>query len=131
MGFEENDVYSPREDSFLLEKAVKENAFGTVLDLGTGSGIQAITAAKNPKVEKVVAADINPAALKTAKENALAQCVSEKIRFAKSDLFSALGEEKFDCILFNPPYLPVSEDENAGDIALESGESGREVSRRE
>ncbi len=123
-------VYFPREDSFLLEKAVSAHAFGTVLDLGTGSGIQAIAAAQNPEVKSVVAVDLNPEALVVAKQNASKEGVEGKIRFAKSDLFSSLGEEKFDCILFNPPYLPVSEGENVDDIALESGESGRELTER-
>ncbi len=131
----ENEVYEPREDSFLLEKAVGENAFGRVLDLGTGSGIQAIAAARKPEVTGVIAVDVNPKALAKAEENAAkeGEVVLRKIKFVESDLFSELGEEKFDTIAFNPPYLPASEGpdgEKTGDMALESGESGRELTDR-
>jgi len=40
-------VYIPREDSFLMQIAVKAYSKGKVLDMGTGSGIQAVTAAAN------------------------------------------------------------------------------------
>ena len=63
------NYYEPREDSYLLQKFVKKHAIGIVLDLGTGLGIQAITASKNKKVKKVLAADINREVLKTAKKN--------------------------------------------------------------
>ena len=44
-------IYVPREDSFLLAKFVEKYAFGKVLDMGTGSGIQAESALKNKAVE--------------------------------------------------------------------------------
>ena len=56
------DIYEPAEDSYLLQKYVKELAIGRVLDMGTGSGIQAITALKNLQVRLVLAVDINPEA---------------------------------------------------------------------
>jgi len=124
------EVYQPREDSLLLESAVKRFAFGSVLDVGTGSGVQAIAAARKPEVFGVVAVDVNPEALKLAETNAANAGVRKKIVFKKSDLFSGLASEKFDCIAFNPPYLPVSEEENVGDVALESGKSGRELTDR-
>ena len=126
----DSPVYEPREDSFLLEKAVAGYAFGRVLDLGTGSGIQAIAAAAKPNVGAVVAVDVNPEALKQAQANAFLKGVEKKIVFKQSDLFAAIASEKFDTIAFNPPYLPVSEEENVGDIALESGESGRGLTER-
>ena len=55
-------VYLPREDSHLLKKWVEKLANGTVLDIGTGSGIQAIAAAK--KADKVIAVDLNPNIIK-------------------------------------------------------------------
>lgn len=48
-------IYEPEEDSYLLEKYVKKLAKGKVLDLGTGSGIQALAAKKTCK--EVKAAD--------------------------------------------------------------------------
>ncbi len=97
-------VYDPREDSFLLKRELIKyltfNKISSLLDMGTGSGIQAI-AAKRSGVERVVAADINPEAIKCAKLNSK----NLKIEFIQSDLFSNISE-KFDLIVFNTPYLP-------------------------
>ncbi len=57
------DVYEPREDSELLEAVVREHARGVCIDIGTGTGIQAFAALENPNVTRVVAVDINPAAV--------------------------------------------------------------------
>ncbi len=81
------DIYEPQEDSFLLEKQVKKYALGRVLDLGTGSGIQALAAAKNKLVWEVVAVDINPDAVNFVGERAN-NSESKKIRTLVSDLFS-------------------------------------------
>ena len=107
-------VYKPREDSFLLEKAVKEYASGRVLDMGTGTGIQARAA--KAKGLQVVACDIDPEALAAARK-------SKGIRFVQSDLFSSISG-KFDTIVFNPPYLP---DADPPDIALDGGPTGMEL----
>lgn len=123
------EVYEPREDSFLLESAVSKFAFGSFLDLGTGSGIQAIAAARTPSVTEVIAVDVNPKALAAARENAKSAGVARRIKFLKSDLFASLKRMKFDVIAFNPPYLPSSE-EYASDIALESGKTGRDATER-
>jgi release factor glutamine methyltransferase len=99
-----DSVYAPREDSFLLEKElikyIKKYKPKRILDMGTGSGIQAI-AAKKLGVEKVVAVDINLEAIKCAKINASRL----DIAFIESNLFSNISE-KFDLIAFNTPYLP-------------------------
>jgi HemK-related putative methylase len=118
-------VYQPAEDSYLLEKYVKkysEKDF-SVLDIGTGSGIQAIAAAKI--VKDVVACDINPEAISSAKEEAKNQKI-QNIKFIQSDLFSKVPKTKFDLILFNPPYLPEDELKEM-DIALVSGKKGTET----
>jgi release factor glutamine methyltransferase len=78
---------------------------GRVLDMGTGSGIQAITAALKSEVIMVVAVDINSSALIYSKKLALESGISDKITFVPSDLFERV-EGKFDWILFNAPYLP-------------------------
>ena len=77
------NVYEPREDSYMLARAVQKYAFGKVLDLGTGTGIQGITAGLS-KCE-VTFSDINPDAIACAKENATANGVKGK--FIISDLF--------------------------------------------
>ncbi|NYZ75221.1 methyltransferase [Candidatus Micrarchaeota archaeon] len=122
-------VYAPREDSFLLAEAVKKFAKGKFLEVGTGSGLSAIVAARKKQVESVAAVDSSASALKAAEKNAAANGVSEKIVLRKSDLFSAV-KEKFDCIAFNPPYLP-SESTDKTRVPLkrawEGGASGRVV----
>ena len=75
-----------------------------VLDMGTGSGIQAITAKKNYFDSEVVGADINPMAIDLAEENAKLNKVD--IKFFVSDLFERFYNQKFDLIIFNAPYLP-------------------------
>ncbi len=122
------NIYEPHEDSEMLSKAVKENAFGNFLDMGTGSGLQAISAFKNKKVKSVTAVDISTVALKEAKKNAKTN--KAKVRFKKSNLFSNI-KDSFDCIAFNPPYLPTSKWEKlSGEInlAFDGGVSGRRVS---
>jgi len=97
-------VYLPGEDSFLLRAWVEEFAKGAVLDIGTGTGIQAIAASKN--AEKVMAVDLDPNALEYAKQQADVMDITN-IEFRQSDIFSAIKpSEKFDMIVFNPPYLP-------------------------
>jgi len=100
-----DSVYKPREDSFLLQKQVEKRAKGKrVLDMGCGTGIQAISAAK-AGAKEVWAADLNTAALTLANENA--ELNNVEIRPVLSDLFLAVHPgEMFDLIVFNPPYLP-------------------------
>ncbi len=112
-------VYDPLEDSSLLAEAVENIAFGKVLDLGTGSGIQGIVAAK--KGCDVTFADIDPEAVECAKMNAKLNGVFGK--FIVSDMFDNI-EEKFNTIVFNPPYLEsIGEDEE--ELALSGGRKGR------
>ncbi|MGD6807789.1 MAG: HemK2/MTQ2 family protein methyltransferase [Candidatus Bathyarchaeia archaeon] len=100
-----DDVYEPAEDSFLFAENLHVKAGEVVLDLGTGSGILAATAALTAL--NVLAVDINPYAIRCAKENARLNGVRAKIDFMQSDLFSALKDGvKFDLVLFNAPYLP-------------------------
>jgi HemK-related putative methylase len=117
-------IYPPREDSFLLEKWVRKLARGRVLDLGTGSGIQAQAAAGQKRVKSVLAADIDPAVVAHCKK----RIAGKKIRCIASDLFSKIPRILFDTIIFNPPYLPQELKER--DIALEGGKRGHETAVR-
>jgi len=121
-------VYEPQEDSFLLRSFVKKFAKGKVLDMGTGSGIQAVEAFHSKKVSEVYAADIDPEAIDYAKEHNK----GHDIKWVLSDLFSKFNLKKFnnyfDTIIFNPPYLP--QDHKIRDIALEGGKLGNEVIAR-
>lgn len=103
-------IYEPAEDSFLLQKYVKKHAHGKVLDMGTGSGIQALTALE--KTKDVLAVDIHPSAVKLLKKKG----INAKI----SDLFSNV-KGKFDLIIFNPPYLPADKREDADSARSTTG----------
>lgn len=86
----------------------------SVLDMGTGSGICSVFAARH--AERVVAVDINPAAVRCAKINALLNQVEQRIDARWGDLFDAVAGERFDLILFNPPFLrgtPLNDRERA------------------
>ncbi len=116
-------VYKPLEDSRMLGHAVERYAFGRMLDLGTGTGIQGIIGAK--KGCRVTFADINPDAVECAKENAKQNRV--KGNFVVSDLFSNI-RGKFNTISFDPPYLASKPLETAGtNHSVDGGTDGREV----
>jgi release factor glutamine methyltransferase len=72
-----------------------------VLDMGTGSGVNAILAAS--KSTDVVAVDINPHALDAARENAASNGVADRVAVRHSDVFSHV-EGRFDLIIFDPPF---------------------------
>ncbi len=113
-------IYEPEEDSFLLAKYVKQYARGKVLDMGCGSCILAETASK--KTKNVTAADINPEAVKLAKQKGF--------KAVQSDLFENI-EGKFNLIIFNPPYLPEDEKEDEeSKLITTGGKKGNEVLKR-
>ena len=100
-------VYPPSEDSYLLIECIdvgKEK----VLEIGTGTGIIALHAAKNGAV--VTTVDKNQKAVKNARGNAEKNGINIDIK--QSDLFSSV-DGMFDVIIFNPPYLPSDKMEEA------------------
>jgi len=143
-------IYEPREDSFLLQKYVKKYAKDLVLDMGTGSGIQAKTASFTAK--QVIGLDIDKEAVKYCKKH------NKNIHFFKSNLFQIFEDNfffydqvdnkieiynkrkvsdrekrktlvakqiKFDLIIFNPPYLPQKLKKR--DIISEGGKKAYEI----
>ena len=120
-------IYEPAEDSFLLREFVLKYANGKVLDMGTGSGIQAEAALT--KTNDVTAADIN--------KEAIDFCTKKGIKALQSDLFEKING-KFDLIIFNPPYLPLERDyfgvklseedfNYVNDVSLVGGKKGWET----
>ena len=79
------------------------SAESDVLDMGTGSGVCAIFAARHAR--HVVAVDINPAAVRCAWINTLLNHLDHKIEVRHGDLFEPVRGEQFDLILFNPPFV--------------------------
>lgn len=120
-------VYQPREDSFLLIKALNIKKGEKILEIGTGSGIIAIHCAKARA--DVTATDVNPSAVTCAKLNSVLNRV--KLKVLKSDLFSNVPRKlKFDKIIFNPPYLPSNKKDKFYDISYSGGKSGVEVTNK-
>jgi release factor glutamine methyltransferase len=120
-------VYAPAEDTFLLADNLLVHKGDVVLEIGTGTGLVALSASK--LASKVVATDINPHAIKCAQANTLLNGVNN-MDIHQGDLFQPVLGEKFDLILFNTPYLPSAEDEIIGDeldAAWDGGPDGRRV----
>ena len=124
----DENVYEPAEDSFLFAENLDVKESERVLDMGTGCGILGILAVK--KASMVVALDVNPYAVRCAKENAQLNQVRNKMAFVQGDLFTSLNkEEKFDVILFNAPYLPTEAEEGDSwlDRSWSGGVAGRQI----
>jgi release factor glutamine methyltransferase len=97
------DVFNPRllrSGAFLIQQLGPLAAGTRVLDLGSGSGAAGVLAAK--RGAQVVAVDINPAAVRCSQINALVNDVAVDVR--QGDLFEPVQGERFDVVLFNPPY---------------------------
>ncbi len=111
------DVLIPRPETELVVMALVDFARGCkgqrpvqVCDVGTGSGVIAVCAAKHIEQCQVTAVDVSRRALVIARFNAAAHGVADQIRFLQSDLLAAIGpEERFHFVVSNPPY--VREDE--------------------
>ncbi len=81
---------------------------GTILDIGTGSGCLAITAALLHPRAQVLALDVSPAALAVAEENARTMGAGN-VSFQPLDILTDLPSGKFDAVLANPPYVAADE----------------------
>src|SRR4051794_29721880 len=95
-----------------------------VLDLCTGSGILAVTAAM--RGASATAVDRSRRALLTARLNGRLNGV--RVRGVRGDLFEPVAHERFDCIVSNPPYVPSATDDlptRGPQRAWEGGRDGR------
>ena len=89
--------------SDLLGRVVLEEARpgDRVLDMGTGSGVNAILAAQT--AENVLAVDINPHAVEAAQENVERNGVADRVTVRRSDVFGEV-DGRFDLVIFDPPF---------------------------
>lgn len=121
--------YAPAEDSWLLahtiEKYFKNFRGKKCLDMGCGNGIQTAALLLNGAAN-VTCVDVNEDALRTTKEMIEKNFPEKKstVNYVRSFLFETLNEEKFDCIVFNPPYVPS---ENIKWVEVDGGKKGREI----
>jgi release factor glutamine methyltransferase len=113
-------VYEPSDDSYLLLESVDIGKGQKVLEIGTGNGLIALHCARTADV---TATDINPHAISITQRNAEQNGL--KINLIRCDLFDGI-RERFDVIIFNPPYLDGDEEKVKVDEWLErSWEGGR------
>jgi len=98
-------VLIPRPDTELLVELALERLppRGRALDLGTGSGAIAVALAHTRPDAALTALDLSPDALAVAQRNAARN--GAQVRFLHSDWFAAVGGERFDLIVSNPPYI--------------------------
>jgi release factor glutamine methyltransferase len=124
----DENVYEPAEDSFFFAENLVVDEGERVVDMGTGCGILGVLAAA--KAGGVVAADMNPYAVRRARGNAALNNVRGKMAFVRCDLFTGFSETaKFDVVLFNAPYLPTEEAEGESwlERAWAGGATGRQI----
>jgi release factor glutamine methyltransferase len=119
-------VYRPQPDSRLLASALEEAALPSdarVLDLCTGSGVLALTAARLGAAE-VTAVDISRRAVASAWLNGRLRQLPVQVR--RGDLYDAFALGSFDVVLANPPYVPCPSSDDVS-RRWDAGPDGREV----
>jgi release factor glutamine methyltransferase len=133
------DVLIPRPDTELLVELalarLPQDAAWSVLDIGVGSGVVAVTLALERPRCRVTGVDLSAAALQVARGNAAA--LGAAVEFLESDGHAALDKRRFHLIVSNPPYIAATDPHLAqGDLrfeppqALASGHDGLDLIRR-
>lgn len=117
------DVLIPRPETELLVEIsltlLPKDHPTKIIDLGTGSGIIAITLSKELSNAEVTATDLSLAALQVAKQNA-AEHQANQIHFLHSDWLASVPQKKFDLVISNPPYIAENDGHlDQGDVRFE------------
>ena len=103
----DNRALVPRPETEQLVEIVEskiDNRKSTILDVGTGSGVIALSLAKKLPEAYIFAVDVSEDALALAGENAIRLGLSGRVQFRKGDLLENL-DERFDLIVANLPYI--------------------------
>lgn len=124
------------EDSYALAYlAPKVKAGGRVLDLCTGSGVQAISASRH--AGDVIGVDINPRAIDFARFNAALNGVAARCDFRRGNLYEPVSganfrqdDQRFDLILANPPFVPSPHTGEERLLYRDGGPAGDEILHR-
>jgi carbamoyltransferase len=120
-----DEVYPPSSDSMLLADVVRTEQRRSVLDLCTGSGIQAVAQAQGAEI--AIAVDVNPRAVAVARLNAqLNGALNVEVR--QGDLYGPVRGQRFDLIVANPPF--VSSPYQSAPSFHSGGPTGDRVLRR-
>ncbi|SET08092.1 release factor glutamine methyltransferase [Methanococcoides vulcani] len=123
----DEQVYDPAEDSYLLADVAIDNAKEgmKVLEVGAGTGFVSAVLQENVDVD-LIATEISPIAATCARASG--------VEVIRTDMFTCFKHgTMFDLILFNPPYLPTSEDEKVPgwlNYAFDGGPDGRDAVNR-
>jgi len=119
----------------LLKSRISDPA-SRILDVGTGSGVIALSLAANFPEAKITATDISESALVLARENAARLELQDRVQFVDGDLLEGIAG-KFDLIVANLPYVPTVDRETLSRevlhdpaIAVFGGERGDELVRK-
>ena len=107
------DALIPRPDTetlvdVVLEKIGDHGQPLSILDLGTGSGVIALTLACEFSKAQVTAVDVSDAVLENCQENSKRLGVVDRVTVLKSDMFENV-DGAFDLIVSNPPYIPTKD----------------------
>ncbi|MHA1233358.1 MAG: HemK2/MTQ2 family protein methyltransferase, partial [Candidatus Helarchaeota archaeon] len=122
-----DNVYKPSDDSLLLAENLEVMPEDRILEIGIGCGILSILAAKCGA--KVVGIDISIIAAKCSKYNSQINKVRQNLNIIVGDLMNPLKKsQKFDLIIFNPPYLPeLRLTDSIIERAWNGGKKGNEI----
>jgi len=120
----------------LVSEIRGEKAEARIVDVGTGSGVIALSLAKQFPKAKVFAVDVSDDALSLAKENAARLGLNDRVQFQKGDLLENLNE-RFDLVVANLPYISMQDRQSLArevlhdpEVALFAGEKGDELVRK-
>ncbi|MEI6279863.1 MAG: peptide chain release factor N(5)-glutamine methyltransferase [Verrucomicrobiae bacterium] len=120
----------------LVECVLAEGTFDRIVDVGTGSGVIALSLALKRPESAITACEISPEALALARENAERHGLADRVIFLESDLLSAVPGP-VNAVVANLPYIPTGEIASLSrevrhdpQLALDGGADGLDAIRR-